>query len=218
MVATFPAAWAPAPPWLGRARAPRVRTTARRRAWRGVSVSSPFAAELVTAAVLVSLCALGGFSFWRLYETHVLPHVPHVSTPAPPVSVLLDDRDAVKRLQRVKLLLGEANAYRVAYRSDWAEAALSAALVLDPTNEEALAVRAAWDASPIPRPTAEQQAALDRQIRALEILGATATLLDTDAPLTPTVIEAARANLDQALSLVPLHPVGLALLDRLPPR
>lgn len=172
-------------------------------------------AELCAAALLLTLSATAGFYILSFYQDTLLPLRRPIATPVPPVGVRLDDRDAVERLQRTMLLLGEASAYRSAQRADWAEETLAAALALSPANPEALAMRADWDRNPLPPPTPEQLAALVRQERVLELLGATIALLDAHDPLPAPILEEARSYLSEALALEPTHPTVLALTSRL---
>ncbi|HET7768174.1 MAG TPA: hypothetical protein VFN74_05315 [Chloroflexota bacterium] len=106
-------------------------------------------AELTAALAVLAVGAGAGYQFLDLYQRVVLPGRPAMAVPTPVYGVPLADREAVERLQRVKQLLGEASAYRVARREDWAEARgyVDEALRLDAANPTALALHQRLTAS-----------------------------------------------------------------------
>jgi hypothetical protein len=107
-------------------------------------------AGLCLVAVLLWLA--GGV--WQVYDTAMRPHARTAGElpPRDPPHVRADDPAAVRRLQQVTNLLGEAGAYREAGEDAWAEATLRRALEADPANREALEMRARWAPAPAPTP------------------------------------------------------------------
>jgi hypothetical protein len=170
----------------------------------------------VVGALVVSIAVLTSYSAWRVYETAALPLRAPVAVSRAGPAVRLDDRKAVKRAQRVKELLGEANAYRAAKRQEWADEALGKALALDPANAEARAIRASWDANPLPPLTPEEIAAREREAHLAQLLGAAGTIMEASEALPPPVVEEVRGYIEEALALAPDDPTALALVAELP--
>lgn len=165
--------------------------------------------EWALSLALVSGAGCAAWMGWRYYEGAILPHVEAPAVPAPPPATRMDDRQAVKRFQRVREFIGEAVTYHNAHRQDWADASLAEALRLDPENVTALALRARWAAEPARPQPPEEQAAREKEQRIAELLGAA---LSMEAAGQRAI---ARAYIQEGLALDPGNQSLAAALTRL---
>ena len=150
-------------------------------------------AEWLCALLLLGAVGAAGGGALRLYERAIVPSLTPPVVPAAPYGVPASDRDAMERLQLTNDLLGEAIAYRNAKRQDWADAVLARALELDPSHPTARELLKQWAAEPAPPLTEAERAAREREARAVELLGAAASLESAGR-----VAEAARLRAEAA--------------------
>jgi hypothetical protein len=113
--------------------------------WRG---NADVWAEAVTGLGLLVVILWLVAGAWHVYDAALRPYA-YARTageqpPERPPHVRADDPAAVRRLQQVTNLLGEANTYREAGKYEWAEVTLRRALEVDPTSREALETQARW--------------------------------------------------------------------------
>jgi tetratricopeptide (TPR) repeat protein len=172
--------------------------------WRVGIVSTPAAySEAVTGLIVFAVLVWAGATGWHFYEGSLRPFVrsPDIARPHRVATARASDPAAVRRLQQVVNLLGEASTYREAKRQDWADATLRRALELDPNNEEARQLLARWAVEPAPALSAEERATREREAiiarRMTDLLGAASAFVEAGQP------EAARPLLEEAMQLEP---------------
>jgi len=115
------------------------------RAGAGVihAVPSLFWLEWLCAILVACLLLAGAYAGWRFSTDVLQPARPAFEAPSlTPRGVLASDRQAVKDFQAALEAAGEANAYLLAKKYDWARETVDRALRLDPQNPTALSVDA----------------------------------------------------------------------------
>jgi len=107
------------------------------------AVPALFWVEWVCAILVAGVLCAGAYAGWR-FSTEVLqPARPAFASPSlSPRGVLASDRQAVEDFQAAIEAAGEANAYLLAKKYDWARETVDRALRLDSQNPTALSVDA----------------------------------------------------------------------------